>query len=305
MNKKKDLTNKKHMQDAIEGPNKTFIQNNDKPNGEIKLVFRRHSNGKTILARQYSKVPMQVLKPHYYDVDGTAFVYSLNPAGGILQHDYLLTQIESEAGTDAVFTTPGNNKYYKMDEGCARIVNKILVRRGGVLEYLPEHNVPFAKSTTFQENEFRVESGAVLFAVDMLTSGRAANGERFEYDLYQSRTKIYINNELALYDNCSMNPKEEKLLQMGLLEGRLTNGSMYVYVEDMDANLKNQISSLSTDKVTLAAGNIRDDLMVVRFIGNEIIEMSAMVQKVWDVCRRSILGKPAVHLRKEFSAVRW
>lgn len=301
MSKEDKLRSRIAMEDALSGPNKTYHHNPDKPNGEISLIFRRNSEGKTILAKQYSRIPLQVLKPHYYDIDGTAFVYSLNPAGGILQHDYLRTELVSEEGSDAVFTTPGNSKFYKMDEGCARVENILRVKSGGVLEYLPEHNVPFAKSSVYQENEFYVEKGAVLFASDMVTSGRALNGEKFEYDLYQSRTKIYIDGELVLYDNCSMNPDEENLMGMGLLDGKLTNGSMYVYADGMSETLKDEISALGTDDVILAAGNIRDDLMVVRFIGNGIIELSSMVQQVWDVCRRSILGKPAVHLRKEFS----
>ncbi|MCI7146257.1 MAG: urease accessory protein UreD [Clostridiales bacterium] len=274
-----------------------------KPNGKISITFRRRSDGRTYMAKQYYKLPLQVMKPHYYDEDGTAFVYSLNPAGGILQHDRLLTEIVSEAGTDAVFTTPGNSKFYRMDDGCARIWNRISVHSGGVLEYLPEHNVPFADSTVYQENEFRLGKGAVLFASDMVTSGRAANGEVFRYNLYSSKTKIYVDDELILYDNCRMEPALEDLRRRGLMDGRKSNGSMYVYAEAMDPELKERINGLSSEPVKLAAGNITPDLMVARFLGDGIMDMVRVTHEVWDLCRRSILGKPAVRLRKEFSDV--
>lgn len=273
----------------------------EKPNGEISIVFRRNAEGKTYMARQYHKIPLQLLKAHYYDVDGTAIVYSLNPAGGILQHDRLLTEIECEAGADAVFTTPGNNKYYRMDDDCAKVWNRLYVHSGGILEYLPEHNVPFADSTVYQDNEFRVEKGGVLFAADMVTAGRVASGERFDYTHYASRTRIFIDGELALYDNCSLKPSEEDLLQTGLLDGYQTNGSLYVYADGMDPQLKSQVSALSSEAVRLAAGNVRPDLMVIRFLGDGIIEMRETMQNVWDVCRQSILNKPALRLRKEFS----
>lgn len=274
-----------------------------KANGKISIVFRRRSDGKTYMAKQYYKLPMQVMKPHYYDKDGTAFVYSLNPAGGILQHDRLLTEIVSEAGSDAVFTTPGNNKFYKMDEGYARVVNRLTVKSGGVLEYLPEHNVPFAKAKVFQENEFRVEKGAVLFAADMVTSGRAANGEVFQYDIYSSKTKIYVDGELILYDSCRMEPACENLMKMGLMDGRKSNGSMYVYAENINSDLKDKINALSSESVKIAAGFITPELMVVRFIGDSIMDMVKATQNVWDCCRKSILGKPAVRLRKEFLSI--
>ena len=273
----------------------------EEPNGQVKIVFRRNAEGKTYMARQFWKIPLQILKAHYYDVDGTAVVYSLNPAGGILQYDRLLTEIESEAGTDAVFTTPGNNKFYKMDEDCAKVWNRLYVHEGGVLEYLPEHNVPFARATVLQENEFRVEKGGVLFAADMVTAGRVASGEKFAYDRYASRTRIYIDGELALYDNCDLRPSEEDLLRTGLLDGYPTNGSLYVIADGMDPELKSRVNELGNEEVRLAAGNVRPDLMVVRFTGDGMIEMTAMMQRVWDVCRQSILGKPALRLRKEFS----
>ncbi|MBQ9060898.1 MAG: urease accessory protein UreD [Firmicutes bacterium] len=283
-------------------------------NGQINIVFRRNESGRTYMAKQLWKIPLQILKPHYYDVDGTAVVYSLNPAGGILQHDRLLTQIESEPGTDALFTTPGHNKYYKMDEGCAKVWNRLYVHCGGVLEYLPEHNVPFARSTVFQENEFRVEKGGVLFAADMVTAGRVASGEKFAYDRYMSRTRIFIDGQLALYDRCDLRPEEEDLLGMGLLDGYQTNGSLYVVADGMDPKLKEEINALGrrsageaaqesseNASVRLAAGNVRPDLLVIRFLGDGMIEMTDTMQRVWDICRKSILGKPALRLRKEFS----
>ena len=273
---------------------------NEEPNGQINIVFRRNSEGRTYMARQFWKIPLQILKPHYYDIDGTAVVYSLNPAGGILQHDRLLTEIECEPDTDAVFTTPGNSKYYRMDEGCAKVWNRIYVHEGAVMEYLPEHNVPFAGSTVYQENEFRVEKGAVLFAADMVTSGRKARGEEFDFNRYSSRTRIYIDGRLALCDNCRIEPDREDMLKTGVLDGHQINGSFYVYADDMDPDLRDRINEIDTN-VTLAAGNLRDDLLVVRFLGSSIIDMAKAMHMIWNECRQSILNKPALRLRKEFS----
>ena len=85
------------------------------------------------------------------------------------------------------------------------------------------------------------------------------------------------------------------------MDGKKSNGSMYIYADDMDPKLKNEINKLNSDAVTLAAGNITPELLVVRFIGDGIMDMIKATYDVWDICRRSILGKPAVRLRKEFS----
>ena len=57
------------------------------------------------------------MRAHYQDSDGTAFIYLLNPSGGVLQHDRLLTEITLEEGSRVYVTTPSNTKFYKMDEG--------------------------------------------------------------------------------------------------------------------------------------------------------------------------------------------
>ena len=70
-----------------------------KTTGELSLLFRKKKNGQTYLAEQYYKLPLQVMRAHYQDSDGTAFIYLLNPSGGVLQHDRLLTEITLEEGS--------------------------------------------------------------------------------------------------------------------------------------------------------------------------------------------------------------
>lgn len=269
------------------------------PTGELSLVFRRKKDGRTYLAEQFYKLPLQIMKPHYQDNDGTAFVYLLNPGGGVLQHDRLLTEITLEEGSRALITTPSNTKFYKMDDGHAEVVNKAAVGRHAVLEYLPEHNVPFAMSEAYQENIFRLDRTSVLIASDMVTAGRVSRGECFDYSLYSSKTKIYVDGRLRVYDNSRMEPKTMDMAKLGFMEGCLTNGTVYVYAEGIDDNLPKQINDVMPgESVRFAAGKIDDDLMIVRFLGNDIIELQEFINRIWGVIRRTLLGKDAVRIRK-------
>lgn len=131
------------------------------PTGALSLRFKRKTDGRSYLAQQYYKLPLQVMTTHYQDNDGTVFVYLLNPGGGVLQHDRLLTEIVLEEDSRVYITTPSTTKFYKMDEGHAEVVNKITVGAGAVLEYLPEHNAPFAMSEAYQENEFHLHGDSI------------------------------------------------------------------------------------------------------------------------------------------------
>lgn len=269
------------------------------PTGELSLVFRKKENGQTYLADQYFKLPLQVMKPHYQDDDGTAFVYMLNPGGGIIQNDFLCTEILLEENSSALVTTPSTTKLYKMEDGYAKLTNKITVKDGAVLEYLPEHNVPFALSETYQETEYYLDKGAVLIATDMVTAGRVARGEIFEYSLYASSTKIYVDGKLKVYDNCKMDPKSIDMKKLGYMEGYLTNGTIYVYAEHIDESLPQKLNSMRHDgKVTFASGKIDDSLMIIRFLGDSIIELKEMINTVWGQLRKELLGKEPVRIRK-------
>ena len=81
----------------------------ENPTGRLSLVFRKRADGRTAIAQQYFRLPLQILNPYYQDDDGTAFVYLLNPSGGILQNDRLLTELTLEENSRALITPPGNN----------------------------------------------------------------------------------------------------------------------------------------------------------------------------------------------------
>ncbi len=134
------------------------------------------------------------------------FVYLLNPTGGVLQGDRLLTEIKVEKDARALITTPSANKLYKMEDDHAEILNEIHVEEGGVLEFIPEYNIPYAKSSTYQESIFHIHDDSILFTWDMVIPGRVDLGEYFDYDLYSSKIKIYVNGKLKAYEFAKLTP---------------------------------------------------------------------------------------------------
>lgn len=267
--------------------------------GELALTFREKKSGQTYLAEQYFKLPLQVMAPHYQDDDGTAFIYLLNPSGGILQHDRLYTEINVEEGAKVVVTTPSATKFYKMDDGYAKIMNHINVKARGVMEYIPEHNVPFAESKVYQENVFYLDKSSVLIAADMVTAGRASMGEVFKYDVYSSKTRIYVEDKLKIYDNNLIEPGKMDLQTVGLMEDHLSNGVIYAYAQGLDKEIINKLNQLQhPEGIAFAAGMIEEDLLIIRFLGNNMIELKETIWKAWGCLREGILSKPAVKIRK-------
>lgn len=276
----------------------------ENPTGKLSLVFRKKASGQSYLAKQYYKLPLQIMPPHYQDNDGTVFAYLLNPSGGVLQHDRLLTEITMEEYSRALITTPASTKLYKMDDGCAVLENMVELRRGSVLEYLPEHNVPFAGSRTYQNTEFHLDEDATLISFDMTTPGRVSRGEVFQYDTYETSVKIYVGGKLAVYDKARIEPKKMNLTALGMLECRGANGTIYVYSDHMGEKIRDSVRAFSLTReggsgdVKFGATMVTDSLMIVRLVSKDIQAARNVMLNIWDIARRGILGKPAVRIRK-------
>ena len=268
--------------------------------GTLNLIFRRHQSGKTFLASQHFRLPLQVLTPFYSDTDGTAFVYLLNPSGGILQGDVLETDITVEQGARAFVTTPSANKFYKMDEGHATLRNRISVFDGGVLEYMPEYNIPFSQSSVIQETSFDLTPGATLLAFDMIVPGRMEKGEFFEYDLYSSKISIRVDGKLLAHEVAKIDPKKSDPRGMGVMDGRHVYGTVFLYKKGLSPDLKSEIADVFDKNPGVAGGLtfLTDSLAAIKFLGDNLTDCQKVMNDIWQVCRKSMLDKEPVRMRK-------
>lgn len=165
-------------------------------NGQLHLDFRRKKDGTSYISRQFFKLPLQVFPPNYLDDDGSAFLYLLNPSSGMLENDLFDIRFSLYDRAQVLITTPSSNKIYRTRGEPAR--QKLTVAVGGdcVLEYLPEHNVPYRDSAYRQWGDFQVEKGGVLFTWDILQPGRVTQGERLDFYLFASENRFTYAGQL-------------------------------------------------------------------------------------------------------------
>ena len=69
----------------------------------LRLAWRE---GHTVVADQFWTLPLQVMPPSYQDDDDQAYVYLLNPTGGIVQGDRLETEVVLESGVRDLLRRP-------------------------------------------------------------------------------------------------------------------------------------------------------------------------------------------------------
>src|SRR5579864_8603188 len=108
--------------------------------GFLRLRFAR-SGANTILAQSRFSLPLQALTPLTL-ADGTSYLMLVNPTGGVLGADHLVTDIVQEAGTHVCLTTPSATRIYRTSQRPAVLETVIKLGEGATLEYLPDHVIP-------------------------------------------------------------------------------------------------------------------------------------------------------------------
>jgi urease accessory protein len=264
----------------------------------LQLVLRR-AGTRTVIADCYAHVPLQVLRPVYLDDRGTAYVYLLNPGGGVVGGDTYTMQITLEAAARAYLTTPAATRLYAAPEAPAQQHIAMTLEAGTVLTYLPEQTIPFAGAAFHQRLDIRLGPGAGVFLGDIVAPGRLARGEKFAYRAYCSRVRITDAHGTAMVvDHCRLQPQRYSPAALGLLEGYAYLGTFYAVrqgtmlpsalVEQLHALLAAQ-RSLIGSVTLLAHGGV-----AARLLGEDHSCVSQALCDLWRTLYQHLYGGTAV-----------
>jgi urease accessory protein len=273
----------------------------DRANGVLELTLRR-SGGRTVVYDCYSHVPLQVLRPVYLDNTGTAYVYLLNPCGGILGGDTCRITVTLESDAHAYLTTPSATKLYAAPGAAAQQRLAFRLDDRAVLTYLPEQTIPFANAALHQRLRIRLGRDAWAFVGEIVAPGRWARGECFAYREYCSEVRVEATpGRVLLLERTRLQPQRQCLSGLGLLEGYLYLGTFYALGTgaSLPETLVEQLHTLLAGQPQLigSATLLETGGLAVRWLGMEHGSMRHAMNAVWDVLRRHVLGWPAVPCR--------
>ncbi len=158
--------------------------------------------GRTALVRRFASQPWGAVQVARSDASGVAEVVLTNPGGGTLGGDRLELTVEVGLGARGTVCTQGATKVYRGAEAVQR--TRLGVADGGVLEYVPHHVIPFARSRWRQDTVIDLAGGARLLAWEAFGAGRLARGERFAVDGLASRTLVLRDGAPVAADGCEL-----------------------------------------------------------------------------------------------------
>lgn len=189
----------------------------------IDIVNKR---GKSIIGDLYFTPPFKVMKPFYKGDMLSILQMSASP--GIMSGDYQKISINAGENTFSEIYSQSYEKIHKMEDGEAERKTDISVAKNSVLIYSPLPVIPY-KDSAFKSriNVNLTDETSVFVYSDILTAGRVARGELFEYRYFDQLVKIYQTNRLTYRDN-TMYSSDKDMCGIGMFEGNTHLLSMVI-----------------------------------------------------------------------------
>jgi urease accessory protein len=265
--------------------------------GALSMQFERRAARTVVSGCRYT-LPLQVMAPMALD-DPAAIVSILNPTGGLVGGDRLAIEIDVGAGAHACLTTPSATKVYRAAAEAAVQTVRITAAQDAIVEWMPDHTIPFPGAALRQAIDVDLADGARLLLVDAFSAGRVTRGEAWRFARLESALAIRDGHGHLFADRWAVSGGGA-WDGLGFTEGRPYFATLVIVA---DSGLERfhtgtEAAFASREDVTIAVGALRRRGLVVRCLAADAPALVQSLQALWDLARGAVLGLPALGLRK-------
>ena len=195
-------------------------------------------DGKTILEDLSFTAPYKVMTP-FPKEDGGISIMPLCASAGIMEGDVQEFTFQISEGSNLEFLSQSFDKVHKMKEGLARRSVTAEVKKNAVFCYYPQPVIPYAQSAFESTMEFDLaDKSSGLFLLEIISCGRKASDERFQYRKFASRVNIRRGGQLIYRDNTRYEPDKMDMEGIGMYEGYTHMANIFLSGPVMDMQEK-------------------------------------------------------------------
>lgn len=239
-------------------------------------------SGKTILKDVSFTAPFKIMRP-FYEKKDIMTVMLLTASAGIMAGDRQEIRIQVCPKAKMEFTSQAYEKIHRMEEGDARRDIHLSVGPEAYLSYAPLPAIPFAGSDYQSDLVAELADETSRFRLcEILTCGRAAHGEKFQYRSFRNRVSVYQAGKLVYRDNVCYKPKQDDMEGFGMYEGFTHLASLLICNEPKEkewfAWVREMLDAqecMEGGVTVTAAGHI-----VVRILGMNGQKLENMMEKI-------------------------
>jgi urease accessory protein len=235
---------------------------------------------RTVVTQALATSPLKLLNPRHAGT--AACVYLATYGGGLVGGDAISIDVDVEAGAAALLATQASTKVYRSDRRATQRLHA-RVGNGSLLALLPDPVTCFAGARYVQEQEIRLEGSASLVMLDWLTAGRVSFGERWRFEEYASRTRLWRDGHLLWADGLTLLPQDGEIAgRLGrfncLALAVLTGPALQATAVRLAGSLQEAPVPRQAD-ILLGASPIGDEGVLVRVAGRSTEQVAAVLQQ--------------------------
>lgn len=193
----------------------------DNPFGKLSRISFRAENqeGRTILRDLSFTAPYKIMAP-FQKPDGGIRVMPLCASAGIMKGDRQEFTYRVGEYTNLEILSQSFEKIHRMEGGCAQRNIYAEAAPHSVFCYYPQPVLPYAGSAFDSTMEIRLaDETSRFFLLEIISCGRSARGERFQYRRFSSRVRVYRGGRLIYHDNTRCEPERMPMEGIGMYEG--------------------------------------------------------------------------------------
>lgn len=217
--------------------------------GVFNLEIGNDRAGKSIAKKIYHHGGIKIQRPIYLDGGDTPCFYMLNPHGAFLDGDFYDINIKLQEEAKLTLTTQGANIIYKTPDNEAYQEANFYLGENSYFEYLPGATIGYKNAKFHQNINVHLEKGATFLYLDTITPGWSPEGKDFTYTYIRSKSQIYLEDELVVYDHIKMAPKEQEFNVLGYLEAYTHLGTFMVVSDKVDQHLIDRVHDVLADMI--------------------------------------------------------
>jgi urease accessory protein len=274
--------------------------------GILQLSLEKDNfNNKTSIKNQFYKTPLCIKRALYIEetCPEMAYIYIISPSGGILQGDRYRTDITLKNYAKSHITTQSATRIYKMNKNFGTQIINLDVAENCYLEYIPDQIIPFRNSKYYQVSNIKVHDKATCVYSEIITPGRVASNESFEYDICYMKVKA-VNHvgKIRFIDIAKLEPKKENITSFGIMNGYDILGNIYILIpSDQTMIIKNEINVFLNNLNNVIGGCTKlpdDGGLLVRLLGQFVFDVRNIIYSIIEIIRKRILNVSFSGIRK-------
>ena len=218
-------------------------------------------DGKTILEDLSFTAPYKIMTP-FEKENGGIQIMPLCASAGIMAGDSQEFSYHVKEGADLEILSQSFEKIHKMDEGSASRTIEVQVDKNAALYYYPQPVIPFAQSAFDSKMTIHLEDEtSKLFLLEIISCGRKAHEERFQYRRFSSKVLLYRGEKLIYRDNTRYEPDKMPMEGIGLYEGYTHMANLFLSKlcnrDNVDGGKETNIDGMDIKKQMNSSGTGR------------------------------------------------